>query len=53
MQRARWRFGGIVTIRGQYVEGEPKTHAGTRVVQLPTFAIDVLKTWRTVQLERG
>ena len=42
----------VVTIRGQYVEGEPKTHAGTRVVQLPTFAIDVLKAWRTVQLEQ-
>jgi integrase len=48
--------GGAVTvgrtrtlIRRQFVEGEPKTAAGNRVVTLPAFALPVLRRWRRVQ----
>jgi integrase len=39
-------------IQRQFVEGAPKTYAGTRPVTLPTFAITVLRRWRKVQAER-
>ncbi|MEO8541356.1 MAG: tyrosine-type recombinase/integrase [bacterium] len=40
----------VTTIRGQYVEGEPKTQAGQRNIILPDFAADALRAWRPLQL---
>jgi len=41
----------VVTIHGVYIEGDPKTRAGIRTVELPPFAVGALKAWRVVQLE--
>jgi integrase len=41
---------GLTAVHGAYVEGDPKTKAGTRTITLPGFAIDGLKAWRPAQL---
>ncbi len=41
----------LVRIAGQFMEGEPKTRAGTRTLHLPAFAVEALRAWRVPQLE--
>lgn len=40
----------VTTIRGAYVEGDPKTQAGRRIIALPGFAIAGIKAWWPRQL---
>ena len=42
---------GLYRIRGEWVEGEPKSAAGKRKIALPALAVATLKEHRLAQLE--